>query len=71
MLSAETHIHRKPAAFAAGFCSVPIELETQHLVLLEKSNKNPPRGVEKKRGKVGISTVDIPCMNWYNIIDTL
>jgi len=38
---------------------------------MEITTKNPPWGDGKKMGKVGISTVDIPDGNWYNIIDTL
>ena len=43
----------------------------QYIVVVEKSTKNPPWGVAKKQRKVGISTVDFPGVNWYNIIDTL
>jgi hypothetical protein len=48
-----------------------IDLPPQYIVVVEKSTKNPPWGVRKKRRKVGISTVDFPGVNWYNIIDTL
>ena len=42
-----------------------------YIVVMEITTKNPPWGDKKKRGKVGISTVDNPILNWYNIIDTL
>ena len=52
------------------YCALII-VSTQYIVHRAKYVLSPHGGYKKMCRNVGISTIDNPTLNWYNIIDTL